>query len=90
MTDEVWCEKHKHFAHHSDNSARSGLKEKACSWCGSYDQLCDVNQRKHFNEKKNIVHDPNCLNIDACGYRLNSMNRDGSGCIETEVKRQHE
>ena len=40
MTDEVWCEKHKHFAHQSDNSERGGLKEKACHWCGSYEQFC--------------------------------------------------
>tara|TARA_R100001244_G_scaffold112386_1_gene83135 strand:+ start:626 stop:793 length:168 start_codon:yes stop_codon:yes gene_type:complete len=52
MTDHVWCEKHKHFAYQSDNFHRGGLRKKACSVCGSYDQHCGVNMREHFKLKK--------------------------------------
>ena len=54
MTDHVWCEKHKHFAHQSDNFHRGGLREKACHVCGSYEMEHDLNLREHFKMRKKL------------------------------------
>ena len=57
MTEHEWCETHKHFAYESDNFHRGGLREKACSVCGSYELGCDRNMREHYKKGRKRHHE---------------------------------